>query len=194
ACSSRFILVVAACPAQQGIINKQPDSLPVTFIGNQLYCILLPVRIRDFPIRLFCIPVAETIVVPGNEGDILHARAFSSGNPFHGIETYRIKNRLEPAVFRNRNIAIVHHPFSVAQYAECTPVDKHAETGAVEPFSRCEILSGWLIAGLRLQADHQGNRKQETEQRLHWLVHFFRYITSFTIFTVLSTEGTAAAT
>src|SRR5664279_5649655 len=159
----------------------------MTFFSYKFYRVLFPVSICDFPLRLFGIPVAETIMMPGDQGYILHSRAFGGRHPEFRVETYRIKDGLQFCIFRNSNVPVVHNPFSIAGHTKRAPMNKHPEAGTVKPFSCCEIFLGGPINCLSTGNKNGGSRKQDGEKHFHITAiynlpvnYLFRYITSFT--------------
>ena len=55
-------------------------------------------------------------------------------------------------VFGDGHLAVVHHPFAVAEHAVDAPVDEHAELGVAKPF---------LLGGFRGRSRHLGARGSE---------------------------------
>ena len=87
----------------------------MTFIGQQFNGILAPWCFRDFPVGLFGIPVAESIMMTGDQCDVLHAGIFCRAYPLLCIEVNRVKNIDQPCIFGHADISVVHHPFSISE-------------------------------------------------------------------------------
>ena len=101
------------------------------------------------PVALSGIPQAEAIVMAGDERDVLHAGSLGSAHPGGRIEGDGIENVFEAAVFFHPDVAVIHDPFPMSENAAGTPMDEHAETGAVEPVTCSLVLGrGPVILGL----------------------------------------------
>ena len=92
-------------------------------------------------------------MVAGYEGYVLHAGIFGRAYPGLCIKTDGIEYVNEATVFRYLDIALVHHPFAMAQHTGGAPMYKHAKAGTVEPFTGFKVLGGRCIAGLAEAGD-----------------------------------------
>ena len=64
-------------------------------------------------VALFGIPQAESIVMTGDQSDILHSSVLCSAHPFLRIKVNGIENMDEPLVFFYLDIPVIHHPFAM---------------------------------------------------------------------------------
>ena len=68
------VRIIISSPVEQRIIKEQTNSLLVTFIRDHLYNVFMIRRVHNVEIGKLCIPHAEPVVMPCDQGNIFHAR------------------------------------------------------------------------------------------------------------------------
>jgi hypothetical protein len=138
----------------------------VTLVGQLSDKVFAVGRVHDIPVRLFGVPIAEPVVVPRDERDVLHARFFGHGHPFFRIKQLRVENVLQLVVIVHGYRLLVHHPFAVAQDTVRAEVDKQAKPGFFKP----------AVGGiLRLHACSGAKAAQQKKQRYAFHVIILGY-------------------
>ncbi len=70
----------------------------MTFIRQHLYNVFVIRRIHDVEIRIFCIPHAETIMMPRNKCNIFHTGILCHAHPFGRIKFNGVKKILQSCI------------------------------------------------------------------------------------------------
>ena len=94
-------------------LKEDFDALLMTFIRNLFYDIFFIGSIADLPFTFFCIPQTKSIVMSGDESDVLHPSILCCTHPFLRVKVNGIENMNEPLVFFYLDIPVIHYPFTM---------------------------------------------------------------------------------
>jgi len=142
-------IIIGIVPVELGVIEEELHALAMAFVGEHFERIFLVRRARDdIPVGHFRVEHREAVVVARGDSDVFHSGGFGQGNPFVGIELFGIEEHREAIVLFQRDLAVVEHPFAVAENAVHAPMDEHAESHVLEVAAGLKILRRRLISGL----------------------------------------------
>jgi len=140
--------VIFPIPIEGRVVEAQLQTMLFASRSQLLQRIFAIRCVRYFPIAVAGVPVAETIVVAGNEHDVFHARIFGREYPLLRIKIKRVKHPDVTLVIFFANLSVVHHPFAIAQHTAQAPVYKHPVFMILKVGSGLQVVRTGLVVGL----------------------------------------------